>query len=228
MKKLFWNKHTYTVLIVILTQSCTDATNTNFSLPDNKVEPVNTLPYYNEASFEPNWIINEDSLVGFHQIRPFQLIDQKGNTFSEKELEGKIYVADFFFATCGGICPKMTSNMALIQDAFIDDPNVLLVSHSVTPTNDTPEVLNAYGERNKVLYDKWRLLTGERSEIYDLGRNYYFVEESLGLEKSEDDFLHTENFVLIDQNRRIRGIYNGINKTSVNYLITDIKTLLEN
>lgn len=103
---------------------------------------------------------------------------------------------------------------------------VLLMSHSVMPRYDSVTVLKDYAIEHDVLDEKWHLVTGDRDHIYDLGRNYYFVEEDLGLEKEPDDFLHTENFVLIDKNRHIRGIYNGLNKVAVNQLFADIKTLL--
>ena len=193
--------------LAVFVCSCSNKQETEEAKPvETVVDSETILPYYGDATFQPHWFTNEDSLKEFHKIRPFNLLDQKGEAFTEQDVVGKIYVADFFFATCGGICPKMTSNMKVIQDAFIDDPEVILLSHSVTPTNDTPEVLGEYGDRNGVIYENWKLLTGERKEMYDLARNYYFVEESLGLEKSEDDFLHTENFVLVDQNRNIRGI----------------------
>jgi protein SCO1/2 len=228
MKKLFWIKYSVVSFLFWIFYSCTEQSESSQESAKNETETSAQLPYYNEATFQPNWINEEDSLDGFHQIRPFKLIDQKGNAFTENKLVGKIYVADFFFATCGGICPKMTSNMSILQDEFIDEPEILLLSHSVTPTIDTPAALSDYADRNGIHYKKWKLLTGERSEIYDLGRNFYFIEENLGLLKGEDDFLHTENFVLIDQDRRIRGIYNGLNKTSINYLIEDIKTLQSN
>ncbi len=140
-------------------------------------------------------------------------------------MEGKIYVADFFFTICPGICPKMTSNMALLQEAFLDDDNVLLLSHSVMPRRDSVAVLKEYAEDHGIVSNKWHLLTGDREEIYRLGRNFYFVEEDLGLVKESSDFLHTENFVLVDGNRHIRGIYNGLNKTAIDQLIADIRTL---
>jgi protein SCO1 len=112
-----------------------------------------------------------------------------------------------------------------IQHAFLADKDVLLLSHSVTPEYDSVSILRDYAEMKGVVEGKWHLLTGNRDEIYNLGRNQYFVEEDLGLEKDPDDFIHTENFVLVDQNRYIRGIYNGLNKTSVNQLIADINTL---
>lgn len=191
-----------------------------------KQSRVTTLPYYKDASFTPHWHKpNDEALKAFHQIPDFELTNQKGQVVSEKTFEGKIYVTDFFFTTCPGICLDMTKNMLLIQKAFQDDPNVLLLSHSVTPKEDTVEVLNAYGKRLGVNSSKWHLVTGSRQTIYNLGRKSYFIEEDLGKKKSNDDFLHTENFVLVDKHRRIRGIYNGLNANDIKQLIADVKTL---
>ncbi|GAB5526870.1 MAG: SCO family protein [Roseivirga sp.] len=187
---------------------------------------VETLPFYKEATFTPDWLEpGSEDLKGYHQIPSFDLINQLGDTITEATLAGKIYVSDFFFTTCPGICPKMTTNMGLLQEAFMEDEDVMLLSHSVTPEIDNVAMLLNYAEAKDVKAEKWHLLTGNRKTIYDLGRQSYFVEEDQGLEKTEDEFLHTENFVLVDHNRHIRGIYNGLNKTSVNQLIADIKTL---
>lgn len=187
---------------------------------------VDVLPFYQDPSFTPQWFDEENKVPDdFHRIPPFSLINQSGEVINEESFSDKIYVVDFFFTTCPGICPKMTKNMSIVQEAFKDDGDVLIMSHSVTPEYDSVSVLRKYADEKGVIDSKWHLVTGERKVIYDLGRNYYFVEENLGLQKSEDDFLHTENFVLVDENRHIRGIYNGLNKTSVNQLITDIKTL---
>lgn len=187
---------------------------------------VETLPYYQDARFTPQWMDSPASLPeDFHRIPSFALLNQDGDTITEKSVDDKIYVVDFFFTVCPGICPKMTSNMAKIQEAFIDDPEVLLLSHSVTPDYDSVAILKQYAKAKGVVTGKWHLLTGTRAEIYTLGRNFYFVEEDLGLEKDTDDFLHTENFILVDGNRHIRGIYNGLNKAAIQQLITDIKTL---
>ncbi|MEM9929022.1 MAG: SCO family protein [Bacteroidota bacterium] len=168
----------------------------------------------------------EATLDSFHTIRPFQLVNQLGDTISEQDLAGKVYVADFFFTACPGICPRMTSNMAILQDLFREEEQVHLLSHSVTPRYDSVSVLQAYAEAKAIDAQKWWLLTGERETIYRLGRQDYFVEEDLGEAKDLDEFLHTENFVLIDQQRHIRGIYNGLNRTSVDQLAADIRTLL--
>ena len=186
------------------------------------------LPYYQDSSFTPFWHSTiKDSIKSFHKIPPFKLINQLGDTISEKTFEGKVYVTDFFFTTCPGICPMMTSNMSLIQEAFKDDSRVLLLSHSVTPEYDSVPVLKEYAKEKEVLDNKWHLVTGDRKIIYDLGRKSYFVEENLGEIPIESDFLHTENFVLIDQNRHIRGIYNGLRKNDINQLIKDINTLIQ-
>ncbi|MEM6346506.1 MAG: SCO family protein [Bacteroidota bacterium] len=187
---------------------------------------VANLPYYNDPTFVAHWFApDSNSLEGFHQIPDFELINQEGDTITEASLADKIYVADFFFTTCPGICPKMTKNMVLLQEAFLEEEDVMLLSHSVTPSIDSVAALKMYAEYQGVDSQKWYLTTGDRELIYRLGRTAYFVEEDLGIEKDLDEFLHTENFVLIDKNRHIRGIYNGLNKTAIAQLITDIKTL---
>jgi protein SCO1/2 len=187
---------------------------------------VATLPFYKEASFTPHWLKSgSEAQKMFHQIPAFNLMNQEGETITEATFTNKIYVTDFFFTTCPGICPKMTANMDILQQEFKTDAEILLLSHSVTPETDSVPVLKAYAENKGIDSKKWHLVTGKRSEIYDLGRNHYFVEEDLGETKTDADFLHTENFVLIDKNRQIRGIYNGLNKTAVQQLIADIKTL---
>lgn len=193
-----------------------------------KESRVNVLPYYQEATFTPVWV-NEGEKIdqNFHQIPAFRLQNQNGDWITEQKFKNKIYITDFFFTSCPGICPKMTNNMLVLQEAFEENPNVLLLSHSVTPRQDSVAVLANYANIKGVKASKWDLVTGDRAEIYNLGRNFYFVEEDLGLEKAADDFLHTENFVLVDHNRHIRGIYNGLNKTAIQQLIADVKTLQE-
>ena len=187
---------------------------------------TDALPYYHEASFTPLWLSADDTgLDTIHTIPPFTLYNQDGDTLTEKTFEGKIYITDFFFTSCPGICPKMTANFAVLQEAFKDDDEVLLLSHSVTPEKDSVSILKKYAEKKGVISGKWHLATGDQQEIYHLGRQEYFVEEDLGIAKSTNQFLHTENFVLIDHHRRIRGIYNGLNATSVQQLIEDIRVL---
>jgi protein SCO1/2 len=197
------------------------------SQPKEKDSRVASLPYYNEATFTPNWLdANSPELDEFHRIPSFKLINQNGDTISDLSLQNKVFIADFFFTTCPGICPKMTDNMSLVQEEFMGNNEVILLSHSVTPETDSVSVLKEYAINKGVQSGKWQLLTGSRETIYNLGRNAYFIEEDLGLEKVEDDFLHTENFVLIDKSKHIRGIYNGLNKSSVDQLMADVRTLL--
>jgi protein SCO1 len=181
------------------------------------------LPYYDTPNFTPKWEISDEST--FHKIRPFELINQENQLFTEKDIEEKICVADFFFTTCPGICLKMTNSMASLQTEFNNDDEILLLSHSVTPEKDSVPVLKLYAIDKKVNFKRWKLLTGKKDEIYDLGRKYYFVEEDEGIKKSDDVFLHTENFILIDKKKHIRGIYNGLDPNSMQNLIRDIKIL---
>tara|TARA_R110002050_G_scaffold195593_2_gene330467 strand:+ start:7396 stop:8082 length:687 start_codon:yes stop_codon:yes gene_type:complete len=214
------------IIWVILALFITSCTSQNEPTPAKKESRVNALPYYSEATFTPHWLGSDsDSLANFHTIKDFHLTDQNGNSFSQNDLTGKIYVADFFFTTCPGICPKMTANMGLLQEEFLTDTDVMLISHSVTPEKDSIEILQKYVMAKGVDYRTWRLLTGNRDAIYELGRHFYFVEEDLGISKTNDDFLHTENFVLVDAHSHIRGIYNGLNKTALAQLIADIYTL---
>ncbi|MBX2817458.1 MAG: SCO family protein [Saprospiraceae bacterium] len=185
-----------------------------------------SLPYYSDATFTPHWHKRNSNLPDdFHRISDFNLINQNGESVSQSNFQGKIYVADFFFTACPGICPKMTDNMLELQSHFIDDEEVLLISHSVTPGRDSVPVLKAYAARKGIASHRWHLVTGSRDEIYRMGRDEYFVEEDLGLTKEADEFLHTENFVLVDHHGYLRGIYNGLNRTSIAKLIKDIKVL---
>lgn len=181
------------------------------------------LPYYDTADFTPKWEMQDEKT--FHRIRPFKLLNQENKLFTEKDIDGKICVADFFFTSCPGICPKMAKSMADVQKEFMDDEDVLLLSHSVTPDKDSVPILKKYAQSNKINFKRWKLLTGNKKEIYDLGRIYYFVEEDEGVKKGPDIFLHTENFILIDKQRHIRGIYNGLDPNSIENLIRDIKML---
>ena len=196
------------------------------SVKKEEVSRVDALPYFNEASFTPKWINpKSDKLNSFHKIPDFNLINQNGEKVTLKTFENKIYIADFFFTTCPGICPMMTANMSKLQEEFKNDKDILLLSYSVTPVKDSVSKLKEYALENQIDDAKWNLVTGDRKQIYDLGRQFYFVEENLGEPLGIDDFLHTENFVLIDKQKHIRGIYNGLNRASIAQLIIDIKFL---
>lgn len=200
---------------------------TLFLLACNHNPPqTETLPYYASADFTPHWI-NRDShaLKSIPQIAPFALINQNGDTITERDFAGKIYVADFIFTSCGGICPNMTSNMRKVQEAFKADDNVALLSHSVTPELDSVAVLKNYAQLNGIVTGKWHVVTGDRKMIYALARHSYFADEDLGRPRDENEFLHTESFFLIDRQRRIRGVYNGVMPTEITRLIEDILVL---
>ncbi len=175
------------------------------------------LPYYNTSDFTPHF--EKEVPDSFHHIRPFKLKAHTGQTFTEKNMDGKICVANFFFTSCPGICPRMTNNMKVLQDAFLNDKNIQLISHSVTPDKDSIAILQKFAKSHMVDASRWLLLTGSKSEIYNLGRKYYFVEENLGEKRDPSIFLHTENFVLTDKKRHIRGIYNGLSLPSIQILI---------
>ena len=159
----------------------------------------------------------------YHTVSDFKLIDQNGDTITQKTYENKIYVADFFFTTCPSICPIMTDEMHRIQQQLIKDDDVLLLSHSVTPEIDSVEQLKRYATKNNVNDRKWHLVTGDRKQIYDLARKSYLVVKDGGSEPY--GMIHTENFALIDKKRQIRGLYDGTSRASVDSLLKDIQKL---
>ena len=183
------------------------------------------LPYFNSPEFTPRWMAAQDVPADFHHVTEFSLQNQHGATINESVLDGRVTVVDFFFAACNGICPKLAESMSRV-DLQLDSPDVVLLSYSVTPETDTVPVLAEYADARGITSSRWHLLTGDRALIYHLGREVYYVEEDMGVEKGPDDFLHTENLVLIDQNRRIRGVYNGLNPGAVGQLIEDAQVLL--
>ena len=186
---------------------------------------VSQLPYYKDASFTPYWNLSETELNTLHTIPDFSFTNQEGDIITNSSLQDKIYVVDYFFTSCPGICPRMQKNMDLVYQEFINDHSVHILSHSVTPNKDSIHVLKDYALSKNIKSINWSLLTGNKDEIYEIGRKGYFIEQNIGFNKSNDEFLHSENFILIDKNKHIRGIYNGLNKTQVLQLIADIKTL---
>lgn len=176
-------------------------------------------------------VIGEKKIAGvdgtdtiYHTIQPFSFINQFNDTVTEKTIANKIYVADFFFATCQSICPKMSSQLVHVQNAFKSDKDVLLLSHTVNPSNDTVEVLNGYAQTYGAIKNKWHLLTGNKKAIYDMARYSYLVN-ALEEDGSAEGFLHSELFILIDKQKRIRGFYDGTDSVAVVKLISDIKLL---
>lgn len=191
----------------------------------NALTPKKTLKIFNPADVNPEMV---DTTVQFikrdHTIEDFSFTNQNGKTITQKDYEGKIYVADFFFTTCPSICVPMGENMAWLQEQIKNNPKVMLLSHSVMPDVDTPEVLKAYALKKGVIDSKWNLVTGKKEDIYYIARKSYLAVKTT--DSSElYDMVHTENFVLVDQKKRIRGFYDGTNLEEVKKLLEDIKFL---
>ncbi len=185
------------------------------------------LPIYNPVDVNPALVDPEvQNVFKDHRVGNFRLIDQNGDSLTPADFNGKIYVTEFFFTTCGTICPKMNRQMLRVYQEFKDNPDVMILSHTVTPEIDSAAVLKAYAEKLGVTrHDKWKFATGNRKEIYRLARKVYFAATSEG-DGSINDFVHTENFVLVDKEKRLRGFYDGTSKEDVDRLIDDIYTLL--
>jgi len=182
--------------------------------------------------FQPNDVNYElvDSSIQhikrFHKIKSFEFLNQNGEKISEKDYEGFIYVADFFFTTCPSICPIMTNNMVKIQNYIKDKKKVKLLSFSVTPDIDSVPVLKEYSIKKGVDDKYWNLLTGDKSKIYSLARKSFLVVKE-NVESDSHSMIHTENFVLVDREKRIRGFYDGTDDTDMQVLKEDIGILLE-
>ncbi|WP_040395939.1 SCO family protein [Aquimarina agarilytica] len=161
----------------------------------------------------------------YHKIADFKLVNQHGDTITEQHYKDKIYVADFFFTTCQTICPKMTQNMGVLQQKLKNEQQVLLLSHTVMPEVDSVPQLKKYAVKKGVDKTKWNLVTGTKKELYDLARKSYLVAKAAPFSKY--DLIHTENFVLVDQKRRIRGYYDGTDTKAMEQLLADIDLLLE-
>lgn len=187
------------------------------------------LPYYNDASFSPIFISENSYDLNeaiTHQIEKFEFLNQDNQPISDKEIDGKIHVANFFFTSCTSICPSMTKNMKNVSREFKNDTMVKILSFSVTPWIDNPKKLKTYSQQYNIENKNWHFLTGSKSEIYRLARMSYFAEKTLGFTKDSTDFLHTEYFILVDKNKNIRGVYNGTLALESKQIVEDIKTLL--
>jgi protein SCO1 len=197
------------------------------SCSDKKERSI--LPYYNTPEFTPEFIGSRDEATQkiTHTIASFSFTNQYNKTITEKDIEGKIHVANFIFTSCGSICPVMTQHMKLVQEKFGNNTKVVILSYSVTPWIDDVTRLNKYSDDNEITSPNWHLLTGKKSEIYTLARQSYFAEEDLGFTKDSTEFLHTEHVLLIDQSKRIRGIYNGTLQLEIEQMIKDIEELIK-
>ena len=184
------------------------------------------LKIYNPSDINPKLV--DESLQGNsknHKVGEFSLTDQDGQPVTPTDFEGKIYVTDFFFVTCPTICPKMTDQMLRVYEEFNENSDILFLSHTVMPEEDSVPVLKEYADKFNISSEKWKLVTGDKKQIYDLARKTYFAAVTEG-DGGVDDFIHTENFVLVDKDKRLRGFYDGTSKQDVDRLIKDIYTLL--
>lgn len=187
------------------------------------------LPIYDATDVKSELIDPEARQAGPHRIGSWALTDQAGQLTTEKELEGKVYVADFFFTTCQSICPIMTGQMWKVSQAYSDDERVKFRSFSVLPDEDTVEVLANYAASYEIDHDQWRLITGDKKDIYSLARRSFFTLKEAEVGKGDggsSDFIHTNNFVLVDWQARIRGYYDGTSVSDIERLTDDIARLL--
>lgn len=189
------------------------------------LKPKKTLPIFNPSDVNPELVDSTMQYIEkYHTIADFSFTNQIGKTITQKDYEGKIYVADFFFTTCGSICPIMTTNMVDVQKEFLNNPKVMLLSHTVFPEIDSVPVLKKYAIEKGVDDRKWNLVTGDKKDIYAMARKSYLAVK-LGKPSELYDMVHTENFVLVDAKRRVRGFYDGTKKEEILRLIDDIHWL---
>ncbi|MBL4709159.1 MAG: SCO family protein [Flavobacteriales bacterium] len=183
------------------------------------------LPIYSPAMINPDLVDeSKQKVLKGHTIDNFTLTNQDGETISEKDFDGYYYVTDFFFTTCPTICPSMSTEMQRVQKRFMDDKDFLILSHTVQPEVDSVPVLKEYANLYEANPKKWIFATGDKKVIYDLARKSYFAAVTEG-DGGPNDFIHTENFVLVDKKKRIRGFYDGTSSESVDRLMTDIEIL---
>ena len=193
----------------------------------NALDPERRLPIYQPSMV--NYELVDSTLQHvkkFHKIAPFTLTNQNGKIVTEQDYNNKIYVADFFFTTCPTICPKMTENMGQLQNEYLEDSQIKFISFSVTPQIDSVQQLKKYAIEKGVNDCKWNLVTGNKKEIYSLARKSYLAVKDDG-DGGQFDMIHTENFILVDPEKRIRGFYDGTDIEAMNTLITDISILKE-
>ena len=191
----------------------------------NLLTPTKKLPVFNPSDVNPKLV--DESVVHVrrnHKVADFKLINQNGDTITQDNYAGKIYVTDFFFTRCMTICPIMTNNIWKLQEVFKDDDDIRFLSLSVTPVIDSVSVLKEYAISKGVIDAKWNITTGDKKHIYELARKSYFavLEEGDG---GLQDFIHTENFILVDKKKQIRGFYDGTNSEDIERLILDIRIL---
>jgi protein SCO1 len=188
----------------------------------NKTEqkPIRVLPYYGQKKYSNN----KDTT--FHTVKPFCFINQYNEKTTEETVKNKIYVTDFFFTTCQSICPIMSSELERVYKSFATNKDVLILSHTVSPEEDSINVLMSYAKLHGVNDKRWLFLTGEKKHLYEMARKSYLLNAEEG-NGDEDDFIHTQNFALVDKESHLRGFYDGTDSVDVTRLIVDINLLLQ-
>lgn len=188
------------------------------------LKPTEILPVFQPAQVNPEMVDSTmQHIKKYHTVANFELTNQNGEKITQANYEDKIYVADFFFTTCQTICPIMTDHMVKIQQEIRDDDDILLLSHTVMPEVDSVAQLKKYAREKGVDSKKWNLVTGDKKQIYELARKSYLAAKDDPY--SPYDLIHTENFVLVDKKKRIRGFYDGTDPESIEKLLKDIKIL---
>ena len=189
-------------------------------------KPEEDLPIYQPSQLNPALVDPSALRAEDHRILDFELVNHLGDTVRLADVEGQILVVDFFFSRCATICPLMTRNLQRIHDRLDPQMPVRILSHSVTPQADSVSVLNRYAEKHGANPELWWFLTGEKKEIYKLARLSYFscLDEGDG---GFQDFVHTENIVLVDEKGRLRGFYDGTDSKGMSQLFNDLQILLE-
>lgn len=183
------------------------------------------LPVYNPSDVNPKLVdFSLQHVKGGHKIADFELINQNGDTITQNDYKNKIYIADFFFTRCATICPIMTGNMSKLQEIYKNDNDIMFLSHSVTPVMDSIPILRMYADNKGVIDGKWNITTGNKKHIYNLARKSYFAVLDEG-DGGDQDFIHTEQFILIDKKRQIRGFYDGTETESIEQIKKDIAIL---
>lgn len=191
------------------------------------IKPVDVLPIYGEKKVVKSIGINGKERVDtiYHTIQSFSFVSHLGDTITESRLKGKVTVVDFFFSTCPSICIDMSKNKQLIQEHFLQDRDIQIFSHTVDPETDSVAQLYKYAQDNYVNSKVWLLLTGPKDKLYEMARKSYMITALEG-DGGPDDFIHSEKFVLIDKELRIRGYYDGTSKEETDKLIADMERLL--
>lgn len=171
------------------------------------------------------YIVRKDTIS---VVQPFAFVNQDGQRFTDKDVEGKVYVAEYFFTTCPGICPTMNNNMRKVYDRFKEEENFLILSHTCDPDRDSVQQLKYYADSMAVDTKKWVFLTGRKDSLYTTARVSYTIDDPANnLRNPEDDFLHTQFWALVNEKGEVKRIYDGLKPSEVNNMISEIEGMLK-